>query len=79
MLGPTCAQFAQLFLSRSIEVGQQRRYQHVGALPDLIVYNLVFEHGTDACKSLLPGQNMHVVAVNQRAVDIEKYSHGFHI
>src|SRR4051812_15850612 len=57
----------------------KRRHQHVSAFPDLIMNALVVEFGANRRECLLPGKHMHVVAIDQGPIDIEKHGSYCHV
>ena len=70
---------AELLLPRLVKVRQQRRDKHVRTLPNLIMNDLTIEQFTDAGERLLPSENVHVVAVHEGAVYVEKDGLDLHV
>jgi hypothetical protein len=60
-------------------IRQQARDQHVGPLAELGVDRLARKAKAKPGKGLLPGEDVPIVAVHQRAVDVEEDSFLDHV
>ena len=63
---------AELFVSGLTQVREQEGHEHVATLADLVVDGLPLEFVAGVPKRFLPREHVAVVAVDQRAVDVEQ-------